>query len=161
MNEKIKPKNPDYTASAVKLTNSPEVKGLFHEWLTAKDLANEAKEAFDKVTAELPEFDKAEQAIALLKETIQNLEAAIKEFGSYQDIEQGLYALRQKRQQISYDPQMVKEHIPDYADKILSQVDTTVLRGLITGKLVTKEQADKCAIVKESVRFVIEAVKAK
>lgn len=147
--------HPDYTASAVSLTNTPQVKDLLDEWQAAKELAVEAVTALNEVTEKLPERIKAGEAQGVLTEARKNLEAAVISLGGYQDVEAGLYALQQVRKQIIYDPDKVKELIPVYADKILVQVDGNVLKGLIRGKLVTAEQAEQCQIVKETKLFVI------
>ncbi len=154
-------KNPDYTASAVKLINPPEVKGLLDEWVAAKKLSDKAVDALATARAAIPaipEEAKAMKALAKISDLRAMLEGAVKEFGGYQDTEAGLYALQQVRPQVRYDPELVKEHIGKYADKILAQVDTGVLKGLLRGKLITQEQVDACAETKESLRFVIEAV---
>ncbi len=159
--EKTRPKNPDYTTSAVNLTNTEQVKELLDEWVAGKKLLDEANGLLQAALAELPvlpEAVKASEASALLDEARKNLEVAVKELGGYQDVEMGMYALEQVRKAVTYDPELVKEQIPVFADKILAQVDVTVLKGLLRGKLITQEQMDACAIVKESQRFVIEAV---
>ena len=156
--ETRKPSNPDYTMSAVSIKNPPEVKGLLDEWLAAKKIADEAEAVLEAKLAKLPQAIKANEADARLDEARQNLELAIKELGGYQDVEQGLYALEQVRKTITYNPDKVKVEIPTYADKILGQVDVNVLKGLLRGKLITQEQVDACAIVKESLRFIICAL---
>ena len=156
--ETKKRSNPDYSSSAVKLNNPPEVKGLMDEWLEAKDAALEADKIHLAAVSELPSTNLLTQATIILNEARQNLEGAIKEFGGYQDTELGLYALQQVRKTVTYDAEVVKAKIPEFADKILAQVDTTILKGLLRGKLITQEQVDACATVKESLRFVIEAV---
>ena len=126
--EKKKPSKPDYTASAVQPTNAPEVKGLLDEWLAANKVYLEAYAEFEKVVDALPEKVKENDASKLKFEARTNLEVVIKEYGGYQDTELGLYALEQIRKSVSYDPGLVKELIPTFADKILAQVDVTVLK---------------------------------
>ncbi len=156
--ENKKHSNPDYTASAVQLTNPPEVKGLLDEWLAAVKVRDEVRYQYEKELEALPLYGKDREARALVDEARKNLEVTIKEFGGYQDMEQGLYALQQVRRTLIYDPELVLRHIPEYADKILGQVDIDVLKGLLTGKLITQEQVERCSTAKESFRFVIEAL---
>jgi len=157
--EAKRPSNPDYTASAVKLTNSPEVKALLDEWVAAEKLDEEATRVSLLAIGDLPETIASLEARNQKVQARENLEVAVKELGGYQDVEQGLYALQQVRKTVTYDPEKVKVEIPTYADKILAQVDVAVLKGLLRGKLITQEQVDACATVKESLRFVIEAVR--
>jgi len=152
-----KAKNPDYSESAVKLVNPPEVKGLFDEWLAAKQLADEAQATLEKEIEALPSAVTKNVTLSTAITARATLEQAIVEFGGYQDVEQGLYALQQIRKLTTYDPVKIRKHIPDFADKILVQVDASRLKGLLKGGLVTQEQMDKCSEVKESKRFVIEA----
>lgn len=154
-----KPKNPDYTASAVKLTNAPEVKALLDEWQAAKQLADEAQEQMQAELLKLPSVINFNTANDTVAEARATLEKTIIEFGGFQDIEQGLYALQQVRKLTTYDADKIRKNISKYADVILSGVDTVKLKGLVKGGLVTPEQVAKCSEVKESHRFVIDAVK--
>ena len=159
MTEEVKKRsNPDYSGSAVKLTNTPEVKGLLDEWVAARKVDYKAEVVYEEARLKLPEMQKARKSHALLDKARKNLEEAVKEFGGYQDIEQGLYALQQVRKSVTLDAKKVKAAIPDWTDKILTEINVEVLKGLLRGKLITQEQVDACATVKESLRFVIDAV---
>lgn len=155
--EAKKPKNPDYSDSAPDLTNAPEVKGLFDEWLEKDKAASALSVQLNIELKENPTQKALLEAEEVAGTAKASLEAAIVEFGGFQDVEQGLYALQQVRKLTTYDPNKIRKYIPEYADKILVQVDATRLKGLIKGGLVTQEQVAKCSEVKETKRFVIEA----
>jgi hypothetical protein len=149
--------NPDYSASAVNLTNPPEVLAIvISQSIRRKRLDNLREEANDCVPVELREsIIKLEDEIAAEDKSLRGY---IDTFGSYQDVESGYYAVKQRRESIIYRPELVNRFLPaKFAQLVIVEsVDTRALDGLVKGNLVTQEQAKQCGEVKESFAYVIK-----
>lgn len=96
--EKKARKNPDYSASAVNLTNPQQVRELlsaYHAQVAALDGIAKEMEAL------IPETLREQRAV--LDKIHRAIRQAVDAFGSYQDVESGWYALKQRRESISDD----------------------------------------------------------
>lgn len=146
--------NPDYSASAVNLINPPEL-------IYQLDLLHQAQA---KVKALEDELNKLElwaqwsKAVANAAEIVGQIKAMIEAQGSYQDLERGFYALKQRRESINYKPDYVRNvleaHLADLV--IVESVDSKILDGLVKGGLATPTQAKQCGEVKESFAYIIK-----
>ena len=145
--------NPDYTESAVNLKNPPEVKvalDLYHQLEKEKtELAEkfEASELFKEYT----------EAIQKVQEQHKTVKEAIETHGSYQDIEAGAYAVKQKKLSITFIPEQARIHIPAYSEAVIEEVvNGRKVAGLLKGGLITEEQAKAMSETKETFAFIVK-----
>ena len=149
-----KPKPKDYTASAVNLVNPPEVAEVLEQRAKAVGMLNEAKQRLEQ-TIEYQNVSLLANDIAEMSHQLQEL---VETYGSYQDMEQGLYAIKQAKISVSYDPMRVKANLPKFADAVIEEtVNKKAIEGLIKGKLISPEQADACADKSESYAYIIKS----
>ena len=148
----VEKKNPDYTESAVNLTNPPEViKAMGERESFASHIAN--LKALLEAYPEWEELKKAEQRLTDHDQYIRKL---IDEFGSYQDTIVGIYGLKQLRKTITFIAEKIREVIPAYAEAVIDGVNKTKVNGLIKGGLISQEMADLCSQVKEDYAYIIK-----
>ncbi len=150
-------RNPDYSASAVMLTNPPQVmvdletiKGLNLQITDLRERIESLvpKELRDTLTSLQKDLDAASKGI---REDID-------EFGSYQDPDKGEYALKQKRESILYKPELVRQYAPSKVASfvIIESVDNKGLDALLKAGQITPEVARQCGEVKESFAYIIK-----
>jgi hypothetical protein len=146
-------KFPDYSHSAVNLCNPPEVSEMMTKRLT---LINQiAQMEIQLKESEL--YRQIEAAKDALEAMDEDIKAAIESYGSYQDTEQGVYAVRQRRVSVTYIPELVKKHIPDYAGAIIEEiVNKQKVGGLLKGGLISQEQVDSISETSESFAYIIK-----
>ena len=148
-----KAKNPDYTKSAVSLTNSPELKDM----LMARRQKVEQYEALVNALHETDEWKAMRESDSSIGHLDDLIKEAMTRLGGFQDIKQGLYALWQRRLTISYIPKQVRAVLPKFADAIIEEVvNKKKMEGLVKGGLVTASQANACAEAEEAVAPVIK-----
>lgn len=138
---------PDYSNSAIDLTNPNETKNLLLAWGKARRYNEECDRALAAITADLPEREALDKSLHLLNEAYAKVKEAIDRAGSYQDIPEGLYAIKQGRVSVTYDPVKVRAEMPEYAGGIIHEtVRPEGIHGLLKGKLVTDKQVERCEI---------------
>jgi hypothetical protein len=153
-------KNTDYSASAVNLCNPPEVgevlRGQIARQLTLKQLKQQADDCVPE------ELRQKIQALGdeIVKEN-DGLREYIDTFGSYQDLELGIYAVKQRTVSKSYNAVAFERIYPQYAPAvIIKAVDTTKLNGLIKGGLLNEDDLKHpdMGVIKEteSYRYIIK-----
>ena len=142
-------KNPDYSQSCENLCSPGEVMDLLVQ-LHAEE-ANKAtlEDQLKEQCAELVDgIAKSAKGIAQIQVQIKE---AIDQFGSYQDIEAGLYAVKYRRMSKSYHPEPLKEKFPKFATLCIQEaVDIKALEGQIKGGLVTLEQLKEAGVLTET-----------
>lgn len=143
-------KNTDYSASAVNLCNPPELQELLARLYEAQGNANEIKDRIDAAIP--PELLKASEQV---RDTISALNteirAVIEKYGSYQDVINGAYAIKQRKVSRTYNAQPFETNYPQFAPAvIIKAVDTTKLNGLIKGGLLTEEQLRQTGVLTET-----------
>ena len=149
-------KNPDYAASAVMLTNPPQVYGDLV-------LIRQCNAAITELRARMDTYVPQD-----LKDSLSSferqLEAANKDirigidlYGSYQDPDKGEYAIKQKRESIIYKPELVRQYAPSKVASfvIIESVDSKGLDALLKAGLITPEVARQCGEVKESFAYIV------
>lgn len=150
-------KNIDYSASAVNLTNSLDVCALLQTLqIEQMTLVSLRKESDDLVPQHLKDF--------IIKSTkkIEEIEKAIRQaidlFGSYQDVENGMYAIKQRRESISYKPELVRQYAPSKVASfvLIESVDSKALDALVKAGQLTPEQARQCGEAKESFAYIVK-----
>ena len=150
-------KNPDYAASAVMLTNPPQVEALLIKF---RNEGNALSSISALINEAIPQTLK-DQRDSIEKrhiETAEELHKAIDEFGSFQNPDKGEYALKQRRESIIYQPALVRQYLPVQYHPVLmvESVNTKALEGLLKGNLITPVQARQCGEVKESFAYIVK-----
>ncbi len=152
-----KRKNTDYSQSAVMLTNPPQVMDLLTKY---HRLGNEIEKIQLEIDDCIPRalVEKRDAIQQELSETNKTLRQAIDEFGSYQNLDYGEYAVKQKRESITYQAVLTKKVLePKLAGLVIVEsVDGKALDGLVKGGLVTALQARECGEVKETFAYIIK-----
>lgn len=146
----------DYSNSAIALNNPIELESLLQQLaiLQEKQLAAN-KELQEKNPEIFKRIEETTLAMVTLKKDIQDV---VDRLGSYQDLERGRYALKQKRVSLDYKPALVKVAIPAnlLPAVIIESVNVKALEGLHKGGLVTREQMEASAEAKESYAYIIK-----
>lgn len=149
-------KNTDYSASAVNLTNPREVISVLLEVRVSQAALIELQSQAD---AFIPETIKKliKERLLMIENQTKKLKVSIDTYGSYQDTEKGEYALKQRRESITYRVDMVRAVLDAKLASlvIVEEVDGKALDGLVKGKLVTSLQAKECGEVKASYSYII------
>ncbi len=147
--------NTDYSKSAVNLCNPHEIMDMLAELHRLQtELAILENTAKSLVPNELKERIKVtEQEVA---EQRARMPAQIDTFGSYQNQEEGHYALKQRKVSVTYLPEKVKQKIPQFAPAIIEEtVNKVKIGGLLKGGLITQFQVDEVSVKTESFDYII------
>jgi hypothetical protein len=146
-------KNTDYSASAVNLVNPIETKELLEELQKMKANQLILKEQVDKlIPQELK--DRMEINLKWMVEQETRIRLSIDTFGSFQDLEDGWYAVKQRKVSKSYNAEAFEKIYPQYTPAIIIKaVDTTKLTGLIKGGLLDEAGLKNNGVIKESESF--------
>ncbi len=155
MTTEPKRKNTDYSASAVNLTNDYRLGDSLNILRTRQEqLEKLNEEARALIPAELHELIQA--AEEMVKQSQGEIRQRIDEFGSFQDLTVGRYAVKQRKVSVSYDAARFKFLYPQYAPAVIVEsVDTAKLKGLIKGGLLKEEDLKHpdVAVAKETEGF--------
>ncbi len=162
--------NPDYTASAVKLTNPQSVNDLLFRLMIVETALNATRLQMDQVLQEHAIVEtalnatrlQAEEAVAKLTWLVRT---TIDSDGSYQDAEKGIYGVKQRKVSKEYDAQTFEARYPQFAPAvIIKAVNTAALNGLVKGGLLSEDElrlpsasAGKVITEKESFAFIIKS----
>jgi len=152
----VEKKNPDYSASAVNLTNHEDVKEALDELHGSQKYLAHLQVVLKERNEELmAEIDAVAGTISGLA---QNIRTLIDTHGSYQDIEAGAYAVKQMRKTVSYEPALVRDNldVKCAAMVIIESVDKVSLGRLVKAGIVSQEQADLCGIAKIDYAYIIK-----
>jgi hypothetical protein len=146
-------RNADYSASAVGLGEHASVKIELDAYIAFKD----DEERLRGVVESMPEFKAWVEAGTKANNQKTKVQMEIDGYGSYQDIESGHYAVKQRRLSVSYLPEKVKQFTPDFAKAVIEEVvNKTKVEGLIKGGLITKEQVDLISDKSETFAYIIK-----
>ncbi|MEQ4489697.1 MAG: hypothetical protein AAC990_04960 [Dehalococcoides mccartyi] len=140
--------NPDYSESAFNLTNSAELSEMLNQRRYM-----EVRIVGARTMAGLPAM---EQDLAALDNKIKQL---IDTLGSFQDVETGRYAVKQRRQSIIYSPAKIREYLPaKYAEAVIDEhVNEKVLTSLIKGGQISDEIVPQLsADTRETYAYIIQ-----
>ncbi len=156
MTEPKAKKNMDYSASAVNLTNHESFKGMFvylRKWQENKTrLESELKEKNTELFDSIARCDKE------IANSINDIRLTIDERGSYQDLEKGDYAVKQRVVAVSYSPEKCHEFLSPslVAAVIVESVDKGTVEALVKAGRITDEQQEAISKKSESYRFIIK-----
>lgn len=154
-------KNPDYSKTAVKLTNPVEVGlllGRIHDWEKQRQIIQ------DDIKASCPVLvEGIKNCDQMLTELYAQIETAIETHGSYQDVVNGEYALKYRKVILVYNAEAFKGRYPKLAPVVLEEViNESILKALIKSgvleikELMNGEFATPVITEKESFAFVIK-----
>jgi len=140
----------DYSKTAENLVNPPEVKALL-------DTFHQKQAELDAIRAEIPaellsKIDAIYQELGDLNTAIRD---AIEQYGSYQDVEKGHYAVKYRRVSKCFEnPEAFKARYPSYAPAVIVEtIDPTKVQGLIKGNLLAEEELKEAGILVEQISF--------
>lgn len=147
-------KNTDYSASAVFLCNPAEVTVGYAVLKSGRENLMALREKADSLIPQALK-DEIELCQKQITEQENGLRTAIDQFGSYQDIETGEYALKQRKVSVSYDSKILRLKHPKEAELVIEEtVNTTKINGLVKGGLLDLGALKTEGITKESESFV-------
>ncbi len=153
-------RNPDYSASAVKLCNPPEVKELL---LAQKNRMVNLSKLQEKIDNYIPPELKAEleQVQHEIEIEDKSLRGYIDTFGSYQDVEAGMYAVKQCKKSANYEAEALKKLYPQFSTAVIVEtVNKTAIEGLIKGGLLYKArlESEGVLVISESFAYVVKVL---
>ncbi len=137
----------DYSKSALDLKNPLEVRDLLMAYLKVQAARDIATITLDNLLEKLPEHIALIKTAKIMDTAYKAVKEAIDRCGSLQDIEEGLYALKQGKVSTSYSVAKVRDLAPDYAKGVIvEEVDARKLNGLHKGGLITDAQLKEMTI---------------
>jgi hypothetical protein len=149
--------NTDYSASAVNLGNNLTVIAKLGDLEALRDELNKCRaEAEALIPQDIK--DRISEYVKAIADCEESLRMDIDTFGSYQNVKQGRYAVKQRKESISYKPELVRQYAPAKVVSfvIVEAVDAKAMDALIKAGQVTQEDARKCGEVKESFAYIIK-----
>ncbi len=150
----VEKKNPDYSASAVKLCNPPEIAGELIELHIAQEQAKILEVSLEENELYL-DLKGKQKKIADITTHIREL---IDTLGSYQDLLAGVYAIKQLKRTKVYSATNFESCFPEYATAVLTKsINVPVLEGLIKGNLLNEDGLRRAHIIedKESFAYIV------
>ncbi len=153
-------KNKDYTESAVNLTNNVTVKELLDSLHVYE--RNEA-EIQQRIKASIPQelIDQVTAVQDRIRTLTDELKKTIDERGSFQDVEKGEYAVKQRICHVDYDAEAFEKHFSGHAPSVIDTVkviDKVALKGLIKAGKLTNDGLRRALVITETetFRYIIE-----
>jgi len=148
--------NPDYTTSALAgINNPPEVKELLAKYHEAQAEAIKYQEALK----DIPVYQDLIASTQRQAEIRRLIEVAIDAHGNYQDIETGVYGLRQVRRTAVYNAVKFADNFPREAAIVIEQaVNVKALEGLFKGGILEPKELEKAGVTsyKETFAYIIK-----
>jgi len=148
-------KNTDYSASAVNLKNDIN---LAIDLQAYHGLSDQIKELQIKIDAAIPQEmkDQLSSWQTQLNACGEAVRTDIEQYGSYQDLDKGWYAVKQRKISKSYNAGLFRTYFPEFAPAVIIEaIDTTKLNGLIKGGLLNEEGLKRVSILEEKESFSI------
>ena len=143
----------DYSKSAVKLCNPPEVKTLLEklkfEQAKLTQLEVELRESNGKLMGKIAGQTAEVTGLQLA------IREAVEEHGSYQDIENERYAVKFARVSKSYHIEPFKQYYPKESPMVVTEaINVEALKGLMKGKILDEETLKRQKVITETESFV-------
>ena len=127
---------PDYTNSAENLCNPVEVADLIAQYRNKLSVLDATKA---KIPVDI--MNQCMEAEAEVKRVYDEIKEAIDQYGSFQDIELGYYAIKYRRMKKSYCVEAFKELFPKYVSAVVEEtINVKALEGMVKGKLINEEE---------------------
>ncbi len=140
------PNPKDFTNSAVKLCNPPEI--------GEKLIILSEVQAQVKVLEESLKENKAYKLLKAMElqvaDTIEAIKGMVDARGSYQDTESERYAVKYTRKTAVYgNLPSFKKNFPKFVELCIKEtIDVQALKGQVKGKLITEEELEKYKVLK-------------
>ncbi len=150
-------KGTDYSNSAERLTNPESVRLLLLTRLGLNSRIGELQKELGMRNVDL--MTQIKDLVTELAVNETEIKNTVLTDGGYQDVDAGLYALRQKRISYTYDPVNFRKEYPEFAPAVIREmVDTTKLGGLIKGGLLNMAalERDLVAVSSETFAFILK-----
>ena len=140
--------NPDYSASAENLQeNNPILRELMDKRM---ELLTEMRNIQTQISKTELARKHAQLADAQL-EVCKMIQATVP-LGGLQDLENGIYALQQRKVTKTYLAEPFVEAFPKMRELVtVTAVDVGKIKGLVKGKLLTEEQLKEAGVIEENV----------
>ncbi len=143
----------DYSKSAVKLCNPPEVRDALALYLIKQ---KELEELNIQIEALIPQELKTKKGE--LEEFVSKKRADVQTqvdvLGSFQDLEHSHYAIKQRKISKSYDADNFKRYFPSFSPAVIIEtIDKSKLEGLVKGNLISEEELRNKKVLSESESF--------
>lgn len=130
-------KNRDYSASAVDLNNDALVEDAYQNYRKASELSDELRAKLELT----PEFKAWTESCFVVAEAKSNLSIAIDQNGSYQDVEAGHYAIKQRKVSKQFHVEPFIKNFEKFVPLVVEQtINIDALKGQIKGKLITEDE---------------------
>jgi hypothetical protein len=144
-------KNADYSASAVMLGDHEPVKIALSLYKGTEVKLEECKKRLEAT----PEYKELSRIAVQLAEVKVEVREVIDDCGSYQDLENGIYAVKQRRESKTYLAEPFAKNYEKFAPVVIEQaINVKALEGLIKGKLITEDELKDNGVIKVSESFV-------
>ncbi|MET0038795.1 hypothetical protein [Dehalococcoides mccartyi] len=146
----------DYSASAVNLTNSANLRELL---FLRGDICSAIAELECVIRQKCErEYEVLASAKGQLAEVDARIKLTIDSEGSFQDIEKGLYAIKMERKSIKYSPELIEHYCPEYGCAVIERhVNTERLQKLSTAGLIPPDIMQKIiGDIKTTYAFIID-----
>ena len=148
-------KNPDYVKTILNQTNSDEVKSALHVFYQLNLDLESAREKLQCRT-EYQEFIVLQEQIA---DQTKKIKETIDQYGSYMDVENGVYGLKHTMSKAEYHAQPMLDKFPKEANIAVEQmINVDALKGLIKGKILNQDELEAEGVItyKISERYLIQ-----
>jgi len=143
-------KNPDYSKTIVNQTNADEVKVALHVYYELQLDAEKLRGMLEKMP-EFKEWVAASTKVDWQKSKVQDV---IDNYGSYQDVENGIYGLKYSRQSKDYHAEPFLEKYSKYAPAVIEQtINVKALEGLVKGGLLAEVELKQAGVITETPTF--------
>lgn len=140
----------DYTNSAENLCNPEEIGTKLVELSYLKGKQRQA----EQILADMTTYKELQETLKLISDTIAQIKDMVDAQGSYQNLEEQLYAVKYRRISKSYRAQPFIENYPKYAPAVIVQsIDVKILDSLLKGGLLNIEDLKDKGVVEEIVSF--------
>ena len=145
--------NQDYTNSAIDLCNPQEVKELLDQYHEEIDKQGALQAQADAMIPQELRDSIAEKQ-ELVSELNQQICDAIEKYGSFQDVEAGHYAVKQKKVSQVFHVGPFKEHYAEFVPAVIVEtVDKKKVTALIKGGLIEEADLKGYKVITEDVTY--------
>jgi hypothetical protein len=145
-------KNNDYSNSA-DITNSPAVKDLLEKYLIALCIGSDLQAKVKLATADLQLQIAANESAA---DFYKQIKEAVNGLGSYQNVDAGHYAVKQRQLHRGYDADAFVMHFPGHVPSVIDYkpvINMVSLTGLVNAGKITDAALKEKAVIKETETF--------
>ena len=146
----------DYSQSAINLCNPEEVGRLLEQLRQAQEDLGVFQKQLDEANKELVALlhDQSDKVTGLTNQ----IKESVEQYGSYQDLEASLIAVKQRKVSKTYDAAKFKALFPKFADAVIEEaINVNALKGLLKGNLIGEEELKPATIERESFAYIIRA----